>query len=245
MAATIIYSTGRVSGRPPVLHSHSPIDEGRRGGRGGARARGRDRRKRRRRREAGGRRGGAVRGVQAAAAAVRGRLRLRALLPARGAAQVRQRAQGLRRQQCQQAAPGMVCTYIQATAAPATHAHTMLHASTQPPLASWLLCALPSPLSYSAHIVYSRFVSPAMNAPPLSPRWSLACVAMQTRTRSDPIQSNHEQSGAAARTIPTQRPEICCVFITMCPGPSASTDIYPIWYKFIRTDRQGLVRPCS
>ena len=83
-------------------------DEGRGGGDGGARSRCRGRRRevgeRRRRRRSG--LGGAVRGVQAAAAPVRGRLRLRALLPARGAAQVRQRAQGLRRQQCQQAAPG-------------------------------------------------------------------------------------------------------------------------------------------
>ena len=65
-----------------------------------------------RRREGGGSRRsgvgvGAVRGVQAAAPPVRGQLRLRALLPARGAAQVRQRAQGVRGQQCQQAAPGM------------------------------------------------------------------------------------------------------------------------------------------
>jgi hypothetical protein len=85
------------------LHSHSQAkvrvlgDEGR-GGRGRSRRR--------------GGRDGAVRGVQAAAAAVRGGVCLRALLPARGAAQVCQRAQGVRRQQCQQAAPGKRASFL-------------------------------------------------------------------------------------------------------------------------------------
>lgn len=59
-----------------------------------------------------GRGGVPVRGVQAAAAAVLGGVRVRALLPVGGAAQVRQRAQGLRRQQHQQAPPGQCHTII-------------------------------------------------------------------------------------------------------------------------------------
>jgi hypothetical protein len=96
---TPLHRPVRASQASPVPHSRS--DEGRGGGDGGARRR----RRGRRIGLVGG--GGAVRGLQAAAAPVRGGLRLRALLPARGAAQVRQRAQGLRGQQCQQAAPGI------------------------------------------------------------------------------------------------------------------------------------------
>lgn len=50
--------------------------------------------------------GVALRGVQAAEEEVRAGLHFRAAFPRGGAAEVCQRAQGLRRQQCQQAPPG-------------------------------------------------------------------------------------------------------------------------------------------
>jgi hypothetical protein len=59
-----------------------------------------------------------VRGVQVSAAQVPAGVRLRALLPLVGAAQVRLRAQGLRRQQHQQAHPGTSNLQRRASALP-------------------------------------------------------------------------------------------------------------------------------